>query len=119
MFRDAGRAVKLIAAALKTAEFDVAYLEATAPHGRDDADRARGHADAGPRVAVSHRARDLQPAGLGPRAEPDWSLSSLIVEISQELCGRPITYTDETLARILSARHFVDVRRTLGGQPPT
>ena len=35
-----------------------------------------------------------------------------------ELCGTPLDYTDEALARILSARHFVNVRETLGGPAP-
>jgi argininosuccinate lyase len=50
--------------------------------------------------------------------EPDRSLASLVSEISQDLCGRPLTYTEEALETILSPRHFVMVRRTLGGPAP-
>ena len=50
--------------------------------------------------------------------EPDRPLSLLLSEISQELCGAPLVYTDEGLATILSPRHFVNVRRTLGGPAP-
>jgi argininosuccinate lyase len=32
--------------------------------------------------------------------------------------GRPLLYSDEDLQRILSPRHFVDVRQTLGGPAP-
>ena len=42
----------------------------------------------------------------------------LVAEISGELLGAPLTYTDEALAEILSPRHFVNVRRTLGGPAP-
>ncbi len=33
--------------------------------------------------------------------------------------GRPLLYSDEDLRRILSARHFVNVRTTLGGPAPS
>jgi len=38
--------------------------------------------------------------------------------VSCDLTGVPIAYSDEELARILSPRHFVEVRRTLGGPAP-
>jgi argininosuccinate lyase len=38
--------------------------------------------------------------------------------VSSGLLGAPIDYSDEALARILSPRHFVDVRRTHGGPAP-
>jgi argininosuccinate lyase len=45
-------------------------------------------------------------------------LSALVSDISGELLGTPITYTEEALTRVLSPRHFVNVRRTLGGPAP-
>ncbi len=51
--------------------------------------------------------------------EPGRPLSSLVAEISEDLCGTPIGYTDEALATILSARHFVNVRQTSGGPAPS
>ena len=119
MFRDATRAVKLTAAALATAEFDVGHLEATRRRGLDDADRARRHADAGPRVAVSRRTRDLQPVWCRrAHASRTGRCRRSSSRFLRNCCGRPITYTDEALARILSPRHFVNVRRTLGGPAP-
>ena len=34
------------------------------------------------------------------------------------MLGAPLAYSEAALAGILSARHFVDVRRTLGGPAP-
>jgi argininosuccinate lyase len=118
MFRDARRAVKLMAAAMATAEFNVEHLEATAQHGwttlTELADTLTR--DTGMPFRVAHTiCRRLIAAR---EHEPDRPLSSLVAEISGELCGTPLTYTDEALASILSARHFVTVRRTLGGPAP-
>jgi argininosuccinate lyase len=118
MFRDATRAAKLMAAALGTASFDPARLEARAGKGwttltelADTLVRDRGlpfktaH-------AVSARLMALQSRDA---ARP---LSALLAEASTELLGTPLAYTDGELARILSPRHFVEVRRTLGGPAP-
>jgi hypothetical protein len=45
-------------------------------------------------------------------------LSVLVAEISRELLGEPVTYTDDELMEILSPRPFVNVRRTHGGPAP-
>jgi hypothetical protein len=45
-------------------------------------------------------------------------LSALLADVSRELLGSPLQYSDEALATILSARHFVDVRKTAGGPAP-
>jgi argininosuccinate lyase len=50
--------------------------------------------------------------------EPSTPLSSLLAEISFELVGTPVTYTDAGLEEILSPRHFVNVRKTYGGPAP-
>jgi len=42
----------------------------------------------------------------------------VLADVSRELLGRRIAYSDEELARIMSPRHFVEVRRTLGGPAP-
>jgi argininosuccinate lyase len=46
------------------------------------------------------------------------TLSALVEEISRELLGTPVTYSDDQLALILDPRHFVNVRRTPGGPAP-
>ena len=118
MFRDSIRGVKLTAAALATAEFDPVRLEQTAGEGwttlteladtltRDHQLPFRSaHAIAGRLVQARER-------------EPDARLSVLVAEISRELIGAAVTYTDEELMEILSPRHFVNVRRTHGGPAP-
>src|SRR5262249_48204334 len=114
----ASRAVKLVAAAMATAEFDAVRLEARAGDGwttlteladtlaRDRAVPFRtAHAIAGRVMA----ARDADPAR---------ALSDLLAAESQAVRGAPISYAEDALARVLSPRHFVEVRRTLGGPAP-
>ena len=117
-FRDASRVVKLIAAAIKTAEFDAARLEARAGDGwttlteladtlvRDhDLPFKTAHAICGRLIAA--RERDA--------AAP---LAQLLNEVAAGVVQAPLLYSDEALAQILSPRHFVLVRRTYGGPAP-
>ncbi len=117
-FGDASRGVRLVAAAMRTAEFDARGLSARAAEGwttlteladtlvRDhDLPFASAHAVAVRLVA----ARD---------AAPDSSLSSLLAGVSRDLFGKPIEYSEDALAEILSPAHFVGVRRTRGGPAP-
>jgi argininosuccinate lyase len=118
MFRDAMRAVKLVAAAMTTAEFDAARLEAHAADGwttlteladtlvRDhDLPFTSAHAIASRLIS----ARDQNAAA---------PLAQLLAQVSKDVLGVPLAYSDQELATILSARHFVDVRTTLGGPAP-
>lgn len=118
-FKDAARAIALVAAAMADAEFDVAKLATRAEQGwitvTELADAlARdhrlpfkaGHAIAAHLVAAS-------------RTSPGAPLSGLLRDISVAVVGREIVYTDAELADILSPKHFVDVRTTLGGPAPT
>ena len=50
--------------------------------------------------------------------QPDAPLAGVLASASAELLGAPLQYTDAQLAGILSPRHFIDVRRTLGGPNP-
>jgi argininosuccinate lyase len=118
MFRDAMRAVKLTAATMATAEFDAKRLEAGAGEGwttlTELADTiVREH-------QVPFRAAHAIAARLVERCarEPDRPVSELIAEISRELLGEPIVFSEAALANTLSPRHFVDVRRTPGGPAP-
>ena len=118
MFRDATRTVKLVAAAIPTAEFDPERLEARAAEGwttltelADTLVRDHGlpfkmaHAIAARLVAARQR-------------DPARSLAALVAEASSDLLGAPITYSEEALAEIMSPRHFISVRRTWGGPAP-
>jgi argininosuccinate lyase len=117
-FRDATRATRLVGAAMSTAEFDAAALEARAGDGwttltelADTLARDRGvpfktaHAIAGRLMAARQQ-------------DPNRPLSALLADVSSQLLETPVTYSEEALAHILSPRHFVDVRRTHGGPAP-
>ena len=119
MFRDATRAVELVAAAMTTAEFDAARLEARAGDGwttltelADTLAREHGlpfrtaHAIAARLIALRLH-------------HPQTNLAALLAEASGELLDAPLVYSESALETILSPRHFVDVRRTLGGPAPS
>ncbi len=118
MFRDATRAIKLVAAAMKTAQFDPARLEARAGDGwttltelADTLVRDHGlpfrtaHAIAGRLITATQR-------------DADRPLADVLADVSKEVAGAPIAYSEAALAKILSPRYFVTVRRTLGGPAP-
>src|SRR3954464_15337307 len=118
MFRDATRTVKLVAAALRTAEFDAARLEARAGEGwttltelADTLVRDHGipfrtaHAIAGRLITARQR-------------DPVTPLAALLADVSGEVLGAPLRYSEAEVTRMLSPRHFVEIRRTLGGPAP-
>jgi argininosuccinate lyase len=49
---------------------------------------------------------------------PNAALSTLLAEASREILGAPLQYSEQALSNILSPRHFVEVRKTLGGPAP-
>jgi argininosuccinate lyase len=118
MFRDATRAVKLVAAAAPTAEFDAARLEARAGDGwttlTELADTLVRDHDVPFRTAHQIASRLVEAR----RREPERPLSALLAFVSTDLLGGPLTYSDAALAEILSPRHFVSVRKTPGGPSP-
>ena len=118
MFRDATRAVKLVAAAMSTAQFDAARLEARAADGwttltelADTLVRDHGlpfksaHGIASRLIAARQR-------------DPGRPLSELLAAASREVIGSPLAYSEAQLTEILSPRHFVNVRKTPGGPAP-
>jgi argininosuccinate lyase len=118
MFRDATRAVKLVAATVATAEFDAARLEARAAEGgttlTELADTlVRDH------QLPFRKAHQIATCLMTARnANAQAPLSELVAEASRQVLGSPLQYSDEALATILSPRHFVDVRKTAGGPAP-
>jgi len=118
MFRDAIRTVRLVAAAMRTAEFDAPRLEARAGDGwttlTELADTlVRDHG------LPFHAAHAIAGRLVAARAEQaSRSLAELLAEVSDDLTGTPIRYSEHDLAAILSPRHFVNVRRTWGGPAP-
>jgi argininosuccinate lyase len=118
MFRDATRTVKLVAAAMRTAEFDAARLEARAAEGwttlTELADTLVRDHGIPFRTAHAVAARLIAARLRDPKAP----LASLLANASADLLGAPLQYSDSALTRILSPRHFVEVRRTRGGPAP-
>jgi argininosuccinate lyase len=119
MFTDADRALRLVAAAMSTAAFDRERLAARAEQGwitlteladtlaRDEGVPFKaGHAIAARLVEESAR-------------RPGESRVRLLHDVSTSLLGRPIEFDDRRLTEILSARHFVEVRKTPGGPAPS
>jgi argininosuccinate lyase len=118
MFKDSMRAVRIVAAALTTAQFDPVRLEARAGDGwttltelADTLVREQGipfsaaHAISARFVA----ARQQDPAR---------PLAVILHEASGAILPAPLAYAEEALERILSPRHFVEIRRTWGGPAP-
>jgi len=118
MFRDATRAVKLVACAMETAEFDAARLEARAGDGWTTLTELADTLvrDEGLPFRTAHGIAQRLIAAR--QHAPDRPLVELLAEASRDLLGRPLEYSEAALARVLSPRHFVEIRRTLGGPAP-
>jgi argininosuccinate lyase len=118
MFRDAVRAVTLVAAAMRAADFDVERMAARAGEGgttlTELADTlVRDH---GLPFRTAHAVAALL---LKARHEdPQASLSEALAKASAALIGRPLLYTEERLHQVMSPQHFVEVRTTWGGPAP-
>ena len=118
MFRDAARAVRLVAAAMRGLEFDTTRMAARAAEGwitvTELADTlAREY-------AVPFRAGHTIASRLVDRApRPGEPLSAVLRHVSREVLGREVEIDEATLARILSPQHFVEVRTTHGGPAPS
>ena len=119
MFRDAIRAVRLVAAAMACARFDPERMAQRAAEGwitvTELADTlARDH-DVPFKAGHAIASRLIARASAGGGERP----ADLLRLISAEVLGRPIELDDATLATILSPRHFVEVRTTPGGPAPS
>jgi argininosuccinate lyase len=119
MFRDAGRAVRLVAAAMREATFDTARMAERAGQGwitvTELADSlAREH---GVPFKTSHAIAARFVAACAAR--PDEPKTSVLREVSAALLEEPVSLDESTLARVLSPRNFVEVRTTHGGPAPS
>ncbi|BCS31241.1 argininosuccinate lyase 2 [Luteitalea sp. TBR-22] len=117
-FRDGIRAIRLVAGAMSQATFDVAKMASRAAEGgttvTELADTlARTHALP---FRVSHEVAAHFVAGR--RQQPEAPLVAVLDAATTAVLGRTLPYTEEELQHVLSARHFVEVRRTLGGPSP-
>ena len=115
-FLDAQRAMTLVDAALRGAQFDVTRLESRAASGgttlTELADQlVRDHGVPFKKAhAVAGRLQSALAAGT--------SLSSALATASEAVLGTALRYSDARLEEILSPHHFVAVRTTAGGPSP-
>jgi argininosuccinate lyase len=117
-FKDATRAITLVAAAMKGAQFDVARMGERATKGlitvtelADTLAREQG--------IPFRSAHGIATAFVRTRAGAS-QLSDVeaLAVASKEVVGTPIRFTAEQLALVLSPKHFVEIRRTPGGPSP-
>ena len=118
MFKDAVRAVSLVAVALEGADFDVEKMRRRAGENwisvtelADTLARERGLPFKAGHTIAAQLVRVRQD-------QPDASLSDIVSQISEEVTGTAITYTEDELATLLSPEHFVNIRKTHGGPSP-
>jgi argininosuccinate lyase len=115
MFRDAARAVGLVAAAMCGAEFDRARMAERARQGWITATELADTLtrDYGVPFKASHRVTARFIAEAARR--PDDSRVALLADATQAVLGRSIAIDADRLEEILSPEYFVRVRTTSGG----
>jgi argininosuccinate lyase len=119
MFKDANRAVRLVAAAMGPAQFNRARLAERAEQGwitvTELADTlTREH---GVPFKISHAVAVRFVSEC--EKEPTTPRSKVLRDVTAALLGQSIDYSEAALTELLSARHFVEVRTTLGGPAPS
>ena len=118
-FRDAVRAVTLVAASLRGAEFDVARLESRAAEGGTTSTELADHLARTHQVPFRTAHAIAAQLMQARRERPGAPLGAVLSTVSGDLLGVPLQCSDAELAAILSPRHFVEVRTTHGGPAPT
>jgi argininosuccinate lyase len=118
MFKDAARAVRLVAASMETASFDRERM----------ARRAEEHwitvTELADTLAREHGAQFKASHGVACRfvaacaASPGRGRADVLREVSRDVLGRAVDLDEAQVDRILSPRHFVEVRTTHGGPAP-
>jgi argininosuccinate lyase len=119
MFRDGARAIRLVASAMSSAQFNTSRMAERASADwitvTELADTlARDHGVPF-RSAHAIASRFVSRAAAQTGAE----LSAVLREASADVLGHPLAIDGPALARILSPRHFVEVRTTPGGPAPS
>jgi argininosuccinate lyase len=118
MFRDATRTVTLVAATMRDADFNVSRLAERAAYGGTTLTELADTLVRDQRLPFS-TAHSIAALLLKARNEdPGAPLGDALAKASRALIGHELQYSDAHLARIMSPRYFVDVRRTLGGPAP-
>jgi argininosuccinate lyase len=118
MFKDAARAVNLVAAAMRDADFDRAAMAARAGrHWTTVTELADTLVrECGVPFRTAHR---IAARFVAERtADASASAAASLDRIAHEVRGSAIGWSDEALAHILSPERFIAVRSTLGGPAP-
>ena len=118
MFRDAVRAVTLVAAAMRGAAFDVERMESRAGHGGTTLTELADHLVRERGVAFKTAHAIMSKLMAACRSDQAAPVGRLLREASRDVLGTAIDLTDDAVAAILSPRHFVEVRGTHGGPSP-
>ena len=119
MFRDATRAVALVAAAMRRREFDAATARSARRRRLDDAHRARRYAGARSRPAVPAGARDRRALRRRRQRHAGVASSPRSSPTRPPTCSGSRRAIRKRISReILSPRHFVEIRKTFGGPSP-
>jgi argininosuccinate lyase len=118
-FKDATRAVRLVAAAMSDAKFDRAKLAERAEQGwitvTELADTlVRDH---GVPFKASHAVATRFVADCV--ASPEASRADVLKAVSASVLGTALDVSEAELARTLSAKNFVEIRKTHGGPSPS
>ena len=117
-FADVLRAVRLAAAAMRDARFDVERMEQLAAHGGTTLTELADH------LVRAHGIPFRQAHAVTTKLLPALDhasvsgLSAILAEASKAVLGTALEYSDAQITDILSARHFVEVRKTEGGPSP-
>ena len=119
MFSDAERALRLVTAAMTTAQFNRARLAERASQGWITVTELADTLTRDHRVPfkTSHAIATQFVAESAKR--PSVSRAQLLREVSASVLGMPVEYEEAALAEVLDPRHFVRVRTTLGGPAPS
>jgi argininosuccinate lyase len=117
-FKDAIRAVSLVASAMSGAQFNTDRMAERATKGlitvTELADTLVREREIPFRSAHRIATAFVRAKGAGPQIGDVDALT----KASEEVLGSAIVYPADRLAEILSPRHFVEVRRTPGGPAP-
>ena len=116
-FADALRSLRLLAGTIGAAEFAVERMESRAATGGTTLTELVDQLvrDHGIPFRMAHGVAGRLLAAVN---DGDASVSRALSDISQELVGRRLIYSDARLNEILSAHHFIAVRATPGGPAP-
>jgi argininosuccinate lyase len=118
MFSDAVRAVRLVAAALGSATFDVGRMAERARRGwitvTELADTLSRDHQIPFKTSHAIASRLVQECG----GDSGGTVADALERIAIAVWGKPLGYTPEQLAEILSPTHFVQVRNMPGGPAP-